>query len=100
MGRRVLRKERVKDARTWLNHASPLVGAFSALTAWAIEQSQDKKIAYCPYCKQNIIPEKRFNWLIFIFLCGFWYLPIYLYKKKHCPICGSVEFLPPKFEER
>lgn len=46
-------------------------------------------IRFCELCKRNVEPKKKFNWLVFIFLCGIFYVPYYLLKKKTCPICGT-----------
>lgn len=54
------------------------------------------KSMYCPDCKRNITPEKKFNWLAFIFLAGVFYLPVYWLKKKKCPICGNKKLQPAK----
>ena len=70
----------------------------AGLSAWAIEQGQRTRIAYCIHCRRNVIPEKRFNWIVFAFLLGFIYLPFYLTKKPSCPICGSEQFEPPKHD--
>ena len=49
-------------------------------------------VKYCELCKRNVEPKKDFNWLIFIFLCGLFYIPIYLAQEAKCPICGSAQF--------
>ncbi len=52
-------------------------------------------IRYCENCGKNVIPIKRFNWSMFLFLCltfigGIWYLWWYIFKPKTiCPLCGS-----------
>lgn len=51
-------------------------------------------VKYCHACKRNVTPAKKFNWLVFIFLCGIFYLPVYLLKGKKCPICGGSNFGP------
>lgn len=51
-------------------------------------------VKYCHACKRNVTPSKSFNWLVFIFLCGVFYLPVYLLKGKKCPICGGSNFGP------
>lgn len=51
-------------------------------------------VKYCHACKRNVTPSKKFNWLVFIFLCGLFYLPVYLLKSKKCPICGGSNFGP------
>jgi hypothetical protein len=43
--------------------------------------------------------EKKFNWLVFIFLCGIFYLPIYLLQKAKCPICQGANFGPAKADK-
>lgn len=47
---------------------------------------------YCNLCKRNVVPQKKFNWLVFIFLCGIFYIPVYLLQKAKCPICQSDNF--------
>ncbi len=47
---------------------------------------------YCIHCKRNVKPTKNFNWLVFIFLLGFFYLPFYWFKGKACPICKGADF--------
>lgn len=54
---------------------------------------------WCNLYNRNIIPQKKFNWLVFIFLCGIFYLPIYLLQKAKCPICGAINFSPAKAED-
>jgi hypothetical protein len=54
---------------------------------------------WCNLCNRNVVPQKKFNWLVFIFLCGLFYLPYYLLKEKKCPICGAANFGPARFEE-
>jgi len=51
---------------------------------------------WCDLCKRNVVPQKPFNWLVFIFLCGICYLPIWLFLPKECPICKSKTFGPPQ----
>jgi len=55
--------------------------------------------AWCNLCKRNVIPSKKFNWLVFIFLCGIFYIPVYLLQTKKCPICQGDNFGPAKAEE-
>jgi len=55
--------------------------------------------AWCNLCNRNVIPGKKFNWLLFIFLCGLFYLPIYWFQAKKCPICQGENFGPAKAEE-
>lgn len=50
--------------------------------------------AYCTLCKRNVVPGKKFNWLLFIFLCGIFYLPFYWMAEKKCPICQGTAFGP------
>lgn len=52
--------------------------------------------AWCNLCNRNIVPQKKFNWLIFIFLCGLFYLPVYWLQKAKCPICQGENFGPAK----
>ena len=48
---------------------------------------------YCKSCNRNVTPKKDFNWLLFIFLCGIFYLPYYfLFKGTTCPICAGDNF--------
>lgn len=54
---------------------------------------------WCNLCNRNVVPQKEFNWLVFIFLCGFFYVPYYLLKEKKCPICGGTNFSPARPEE-
>lgn len=49
---------------------------------------------WCHDCGRNVTPEKKFNWLVFLFLCGLLYLPFYLLKGSHCPICKGKNFGP------
>ncbi|MCZ7580871.1 MAG: hypothetical protein M5U21_08635 [Fimbriimonadaceae bacterium] len=51
---------------------------------------------YCVACKRNVTPVKDFNWLVFIFLCGCFYIPFYMMQKPHCPICRGSMFEEPK----
>ena len=55
--------------------------------------------AYCNLCHRNVVPTKVFNWLLFIFLCGIFYLPFYLMQEARCPICQGTSFGPAKAEE-
>lgn len=57
------------------------------------------KTKWCPDCKRNVTPQKKFNWLAFIFLAGIFYLPIYFLKGKKCPICGRKHLEPAHTEE-
>ena len=53
------------------------------------------QIVWCNLCKRNVTPEKEFNWLVFIFLCGIPYWIWYaLFKKAVCPICHAHNFSP------
>ncbi len=55
--------------------------------------------AFCNLCNRNVVPVKPFNWLLFIFLCGCFYLPFYLMQSKKCPICQGQAFGPAQAEE-
>lgn len=45
---------------------------------------------YCPNCKQNVEPKKKFSIICCVLTAGFIYIPYYLFfKKKSCPICGN-----------
>lgn len=51
------------------------------------------KIVWCNLCNRNVTPEKKFNWLAFIFLCQIPYLLYYwLFKNPVCPICHGNNF--------
>jgi hypothetical protein len=52
------------------------------------------QIKYCKLCQRNVEPTKEFNWLIFIFLCGLFYLPLYLAQPAKCPVCKGTQFAP------
>jgi hypothetical protein len=54
---------------------------------------------YCNLCRRNVVPEKKFNWLIFIFLCGIFYLPFYWMGKGKCPICKGTNYGPAKADQ-
>ena len=54
---------------------------------------------WCNLCNRNVVPQKKFNWLVFIFLCGIFYLPVYLLQKAKCPICQGHNFGPARAEE-
>jgi len=54
---------------------------------------------WCNLCNRNVVPQKKFNWLVFIFLCGIFYLPVYWLQKLKCPICGGTNFGPARAEE-
>lgn len=54
---------------------------------------------YCNLCNRNVIPGKKFNWLVFFLLCGIFYVPYYFLKKDKCPICDSDNFSPAKATE-
>lgn len=54
---------------------------------------------FCSLCNRNVVPDKEFNWIVAIFLCGVFYVPFYLMKKKKCPICGGVAFGPAKADQ-
>jgi hypothetical protein len=51
-------------------------------------------LAWCNQCNRNVTPQKDFNWLAFIFLCGIFYLPFYWLQKPKCPICKGTDFSP------
>lgn len=55
--------------------------------------------AFCNLCNRNVIPTKKFNWLVFIFLCALFYIPIYLLQKKRCPICQGTQFSPARADQ-
>jgi hypothetical protein len=46
-----------------------------------------------------VVPEKKFNWLLFIFLCGIFYLPFYWMGKAKCPICKGTNYGPAKADQ-
>jgi len=54
---------------------------------------------WCNLCNRNVIPNKKFNWLVFLFLCGIFYIPYYLLKKGKCPICEGDNFGPARARE-
>lgn len=54
---------------------------------------------WCNLCRRNVEPQKKFNWLVFLFLCGLFYLPIYLLQTAKCPICKASNFGPAKAQE-
>ncbi|MDR2885730.1 MAG: hypothetical protein LBU95_02985 [Rikenellaceae bacterium] len=54
---------------------------------------------WCNLCNRNVVPEKKFNWLVFIFCCGIFYLPFYWMSKAKCPICKANNFGPAKADE-
>ena len=54
---------------------------------------------YCNLCNRNVVATKKFNWLLFIFLCGCFYVPFYLMSSKKCPICEGKSFGPAKADE-
>jgi hypothetical protein len=54
---------------------------------------------YCNLCKRNVVPGKKFNWLVAIFLCGVFYIPFYLFASEKCPICQGTSFGPAKAGE-
>ena len=57
---------------------------------------------WCNLCNRNIIPTKKFNWIIFLLLFFFtwvlwpFYLLYYWIKLPKCPICKSDSFGPAK----
>jgi len=60
---------------------------------------------WCNLCNRNVIPGKKFNWILFLFLClffvlpGFFYLIYYLMKQNKCPICSGDNFGPARAAE-
>jgi pSer/pThr/pTyr-binding forkhead associated (FHA) protein len=52
------------------------------------------KIKYCQLCGRNVYAEREFNWLVFIFFLGIFYLPFYFLKPERCPICKSTQLTP------
>jgi len=52
--------------------------------------------AWCNDCKSDVAPHRKFHWLFFILISPLMYLPLYLLKKKTCPVCGGMDFSPPK----
>ena len=50
--------------------------------------------SYCTLCQRNVVSTKKFNWLLFIFLCGLFYLPFYWMQSRKCPICTGEAFGP------
>lgn len=52
--------------------------------------------AFCLDCQRNVTTTKKFNWLVFIFLCGFCYIPFYLAQGQRCPMCNGTSFGKPK----
>jgi hypothetical protein len=58
------------------------------------------QIVWCNLCKRNVTPDKKFNWLVFIFLCGIPYAIWYaIFKKPVCPICNGSNFSPMRQDE-
>jgi hypothetical protein len=53
-------------------------------------------IRHCELCNRNVEPTKKFNWLVFIFLCGLFYLPYFWLKSKVCPLCGTTHLSAPR----
>jgi hypothetical protein len=51
---------------------------------------------FCNNCRQNVEPTKKFNWLVFICLCGICYVPVYLLMSKKCPMCQGENFGQPQ----
>ena len=49
-------------------------------------------VRHCNVCGNNVTPKKDFNWLVFIFMCGIFYLPVYWGKPAKCPTCNSNNF--------
>ena len=57
------------------------------------------KTVWCNLCNRNVISQKKFNWLAFIFLAGIFYLPYYWLKREKCPICSGDNFGPARASE-
>ena len=60
---------------------------------------------YCNNCEQNIEPEGRVNWIIFVLLFLFAGVPGLIYlgycftmKSPTCPTCGDTNFGSPQGE--
>lgn len=53
-----------------------------------------ENVMFCELCQRNVTPAKDFNWLVFLFLCGIFYLPFYLAQAPKCPICRGTQFSP------
>jgi len=52
---------------------------------------------WCNLCKRNVVALKNFNWLVFIFLLGIFYLPYHIFfAHAKCPICQGENFSVPK----
>ncbi len=43
-------------------------------------------------CKQNVKPTKKFDWVAFLLLGGFYSVYFYWFKQAVCPICGDRNF--------
>ncbi len=55
---------------------------------------------WCNLCNRNVVPKKKFNWLVFLFCCGIFYLPYHWWiKKAKCPICDADNFGPARANE-
>lgn len=54
---------------------------------------------FCGLCNRNVVPVKSFNWILFIFLAGLFYIPFYVFAKKKCPICQGTQFGPARASE-
>lgn len=45
----------------------------------------------CVTCKTVVLPQRKMNWLLLLFL-NFFYLPFYFLSKPRCPICRGAVF--------
>lgn len=71
-----------------------IIGA--VMFALAMSQATRRKMMYCVTCRRNVFMQKPFNWVVFFYLCGIFYLPFYLMRQYECPICGGNQFAPPR----
>lgn len=60
-------------------------------------------LKYCMNCKQQVTPERDFNWIAFVVLSlislgllGIIYLLYYAFKGSACPMCNSRNWGVPK----
>ena len=74
-----------------------IIGAI--ITGVVLAGKSSGPAAWCNLCNRNVHPKKDFNWLVFIFLCGFFYIPLYLLKGRRCPICKGANFGPARSNE-